>query len=110
MKSHDSVCRDHHSFARWRIPSLTSAFTSDRQLAKALNGNRFACLKGRLDKPKNTFHDLGCFLFQDPCSLMNALGHIRLLHRRTFPSERPLICTVIVQTAEKPRNDLEPLS
>jgi hypothetical protein len=48
VEGHHSAARDHHCFARCRIPSLASMLVSDCKLTKAGDGNRFASLKGGL--------------------------------------------------------------
>ena len=85
MKGHHSTGRDHHSFACAWIPSLARALTSDCKLAKAIDGDRLALLKGGLEESKEPFQYRGRFFLRSPCLLMNVPGNIRLLHCRHFP-------------------------
>jgi hypothetical protein len=87
VEGHYSACRDHHRFARLRIPSRARALSSDCQPAKGLNGDRSSFLMG-LEKPKEPFHQLGCLGIRDPYLLMNVPGNIRLAHGRSFPFGR----------------------
>ena len=85
MKGHDSAGRDHHRFTRAGIPSLARALTADCKLAKALNGDRFTCLKGGLEEIKNPVQDRGRFMLRDPGLLMNASRNSRFCIAVTFP-------------------------
>jgi hypothetical protein len=58
VKVYDSACRDHHSFARLRIPS---ALTSDHKLAKALMEIGSPFCRVDLEKFKEPFHQRDCF-------------------------------------------------
>ena len=90
MKAHHSAGRDHHSFARAGVPSLASALTSNREGAKAVDGDWFTRLKGGLEEFKEPVQQGGCLRLRDPCLPMNSPGNVRLLHRRSLPLRSPI--------------------
>jgi len=95
MKAHHSAGRDHHSFARAGVPSLASALTSNRERAKAVDGDWFTRLKGGLEEFKEPVQQGGCLRLRDPGLLMNSPGNVRLLHRRSVPLRQ----SIIIQTS-----------
>lgn len=78
MKGHHSADRDHHCFARGRIPPLASALVSDCKLTKAGDDNGSARLKGGLEEFQNPLQQPHCFFVRDPSLLMNSCGNINL--------------------------------
>ena len=58
-KGDHSAGRDHHSFARFHIASLTSALTSHRKPAEAFDDDRVPVLKGSHDELKNPIQQGG---------------------------------------------------